>query len=265
MTAIELNQALCGLWDSLDLEKTVDRVICGDPGAEVRKVAVCWMPYSSTLREAAAMGCNVVVTHEPTFFDHFELKQGPTNEDFARAKAKKEKLIQELGLTIIRCHDVWDAIPGIGVPFEWGRFLGLGEPIKSEKYINLYQIPTQSALEAARMIASRTAEAGQRTVEFYGDPERSVSIIGLGTGCYSEALKLYELGADLAITVDDIARAWIIGEYCQDEGRPLVVVNHGVSEDCAMESLATQLREFLPEVEVVRIAQGASYLEVSAS
>lgn len=264
MTALELNQALCALWPDLNLEKTVDRVIAGDPHREVFKVAVCWMPYSSTLKQAAAMGCNVVVTHEPTFFDHFELRQAPANPEFHAAKAKKEALINELGLTIMRCHDVWDAIPSIGVPFEWGRFLGLGEPIKSERYLNLYAVGPQPAIEVAKMLASKTALAGQKTVEFYGDPARMVSTVGIGTGCCSEGLRLYELGADLAVTVDDIARAWIIGEYCQDEGHPLVVVNHGVSEDCAMESLTTQIREFLPGVEVVRIVQGASYLEVSA-
>jgi putative NIF3 family GTP cyclohydrolase 1 type 2 len=264
MTALGLNQALCSLWPELNIEKTVDRVIWGDPQQDILKVAVCWMPYSSTLKKAAEMGCNVIVAHEPTFFDHFELRQAPVNDAFLKAKEKKSKLIDELGLTIIRCHDVWDAVPQIGVPFEWGRFLGLGEPIKSERYFNLYEIETFPAIDVAKQLAAKTAIAGQKTVEFYGDPSRKVSTIGIGTGCCSEALRLYEFGADLAVTVDDIARAWIIGEYCQDEGHPLVVVNHGVSEDCAMESLATQIREFLPEIEVVRIAQGASYLEVSA-
>jgi putative NIF3 family GTP cyclohydrolase 1 type 2 len=64
--------------------------------------------------------------------------------------------------------------------------------------------------------------------------------------------------------VDDIARAWIIGEYCHDTGNPLIVVNHGVSENCAMDSLAEKLRE-LTNVPVHLIEQGASYQEISAN
>jgi hypothetical protein len=75
-------------------------------------------------------------------------------------------------------------------------------------------------------------------------------------------MDLYELGADLAVTVDDIARAWVIGEYCHDTGNPLIVVNHGVSEACAMDSLAETLRK-LTDVPVHLIKQGASYREVS--
>lgn len=90
-----------------------------------------------------------------------------------------------------------------------------------------------------------------------------VTTVGLGTGRYSDALSLFDLGADLAISVDDVARCWIVGEYCDDTGNPLVVVNHGVSEDCAMESLVTAISGLVPEgVEVVRIPQGASYREV---
>jgi putative NIF3 family GTP cyclohydrolase 1 type 2 len=263
VTARELNEALHGLWPHCDPAKTVDRVIAGDPEQNVTGIAVCWMPYSATLREAARLGANTVVAHEPTFYDHFELRNSPGHPRLAVAKNEKEQLIAELGLTVIRCHDVWDAIPEIGVPFRWGAFLGLTELVRSQRYLNVYRVARQSASEFARYFAGRTARAGQKTVEFYGDPERPVELIGIGTGCCSDAMDLYELGADLAVTVDDIARAWIIGEYCQDTGNPLIVVNHGVSEACAMDSLAETLRR-LTEVPVNIIDQGCSYREITA-
>ncbi len=262
MTARELNEALHGLWPHCDQAKTVDRVIAGDPEQTVTGIAVCWMPYSDTLEAAARLGANTVVAHEPTFFDHFELRNSPGHPRLCAAKREKQQLIAELGLSIIRCHDVWDAIPKIGVPFRWGAFLGLTDLVSSKRYLNVYRVERQPAVEFARFLAGRTARAGQHTVEFYGDPDRLVEFIGIGTGCCSEAMDLYELGADLAVTVDDIARAWVIGEYCHDTGNPLIVVNHGVSEACAMDSLAETLRK-LTDVPVHLIKQGASYREVS--
>ncbi|MEI7577904.1 MAG: Nif3-like dinuclear metal center hexameric protein [Armatimonadota bacterium] len=264
MTARQLSDALHTLWPHCDPNKTVDRVIAGDSNQEINGVAVCWMPYSATLRQAAAMGVNTVVTHEPTFYDHWELKKEVSHARYESAKREKEALIEALGLTVIRCHDVWDAIQEIGVPFEWGRFLGLSDLVKSEQYVNLYRIEQQTAITFTQYFASRTAVAGQATVEFYGDPERLIETVGIGTGCYSDAMRLYDLGADLAVSVDDIARAWIIGEYCHDTGSPMIVVNHGVSEDCAMVSLRDKIQELLPNLRVCRIEQGCSYREISA-
>lgn len=264
MTVQALNDALCALWPELDRAKTVDRVIVGDPFAEVVGVGVCWMPYTAAIREARALGANVVVTHEPTFYDHHEWRESPGHPRLREAARAKREAIEALGMAVIRCHDVWDAIGGIGVPFEWGRFLGLSELVASRRYLNVYAVEARSALAWAEALAAKTAAAGQRTVESYGDPDRLVRTIGVGTGCYSDALELYDLGADLAVTVDDIARAWIIGEFCHDEGHPLVVVNHGVSEDCAMDSLARTVRDILPGVPVHLVRQGASYREVTA-
>lgn len=265
VTAQQLNALLCSLVEDLNRETTVDRVVAGDPNREATGVAVCWMPYRSALQEAHSQGANIVVTHEPTFYDHFELKNAPGHPRLQEAKEQKARLIDELGLTVIRCHDVWDAMPKIGVPFEWGRFLGLEDMIRSKRYMNLYRVEPKPAIVWAKAIAERTSKAGQGTVEFYGDPERAIGSIGVGTGCYSEALEMYEFGADLAVTVDDIARAWIVGEYCNDVGNPLVVVNHGVSEACAMDTLAATIRELAPEIPVRVLPQGASYREVRAS
>lgn len=264
MTAQALNDTLCGLWPELERAKTVDRVIAGDPLAEVTGVAVCWMPYTETILQAHALGANVVVTHEPTFYDHHEWRESVGHRRLGEAARAKRQAIEGLGMTVIRCHDVWDTIGEIGVPFEWGRFLGFYDLVASRRYLNVYAVEPRPALIWAEAIAARTAVAGQRTVEFYGDPERVVRSIGVGTGCYSDALDLYDLGAEMAVTVDDIARAWIVGEYCHDEGHPLVVVNHGVSEDCAMASLARTVGDLLPGVPVHRVPQGASYREVAA-
>lgn len=260
MTAQELNDCLNSLVAGLP-EKSVDRVIYGDPDATVCSVAVAWMPYSRTIVEAAERGANVMVVHEPTFYHHWDLDAEPV--DPAQIEAKK-RLLDERGLTVLRCHDVWDAMPGIGIPFAWGDFLGLGEPVTSVPHYNVYRIPTVPAAAVARMIAVRTATLGQDAVGFYGDPDRPVSTIGLGTGCISDPFAIYRLGADLAISVDDVVRAWVAGEWCRDTGNPLVVVNHCVSEEPGMATLAQFLGEALEGIPVTHISQGLTYEAIVA-
>jgi putative NIF3 family GTP cyclohydrolase 1 type 2 len=258
MRAIEINQHLNGLIPDLPAN-TVDRVIYGDPEAEVRGIAVAWMPYRKTVEQARATGASVLVVHEPTFYDHWDL-QGK-NVGLSGVEEKK-RLITEGGITIIRCHDVWDAMPEIGIPFAWGRFLELGTPTRSVRHYNLYSVAPQPAMSIAKRIAEKTASFGQPMVGFYGDPNRTVATVGVGTGCISDPFTLYNLGADLAVSVDDVVRAWIAGEWCQDSGNPLVVVNHCVSEEPGMATLAEYLTKSFPGIKVTHLRQGCTYRTV---
>jgi putative NIF3 family GTP cyclohydrolase 1 type 2 len=260
MKAIELNLHLNGLVQPLP-ESTVDRVVYGDPQTEVRGIAVAWMPFADVVERAAASGANLLVVHEPTFYDHWDLQGSMAG---CPETAAKKALLDNLGMTVIRCHDVWDAMPGIGIPFAWADFLGLDRCAKRERYYQVYEIDPRPALEVARYVAGRTAALGQAQVGFYGDPDRPVRLVGIGTGCYSDPFEGYRLGADLAVAVDDIMTSWIAGERCRDTGSPVVVVNHGVSEEPGMASLARYLAGAFPDVPVAHIPVGCSYRAVVA-
>lgn len=259
MKATEINQHLNSLFPDLK-ETTVDRVICGDPKAEVNGVAVAWMPYRETIAQAKAAGANVMVVHEPTFFEHWDLDA----KELLPEADEKKAWIEEQGVTIIRCHDVWDALPDIGIPYAWGDYLELGEPVGGERYYNVYEVPEQSARDFTKRMAKSTAKLGQETLEFYGDGDRAIRKVGLGTGCISNPFKIYELGADLAISVDDVVRAWVAGEWCRDNGNPLVVVNHCVTEEPGMVTLAEHLRKTFPDVEVTHLPQTCTYESITA-
>ena len=58
-------------------EPSVDRIIIGDPDTPVKKIGTAWMPYWSTCKEAVKQGVNVLVVHEPTFYDHWDLSNNP--------------------------------------------------------------------------------------------------------------------------------------------------------------------------------------------
>jgi putative NIF3 family GTP cyclohydrolase 1 type 2 len=260
MKAIDLNTHLNSLFPDIK-ENTVDRVIYGDPDREVAAIAVAWMPYRQTIQQAIDGGANVLVTHEPTFYIHRDLTD--KNADTPEVRAKREWLDNQ-DITIIRCHDVWDAIPDIGIPYAWGEFLDLGKPSKSERYYNVYDIDPQTAGAFSKRVASRTAALGQPTIEFYGDLNRTITSVGLGTGCISKAPRIRDMGADLAISVDDVVRAWIDGEVSQDTGYPLIVVNHCVSEEPGIVKLAEYIDQAFPDLPVTHIPQTCTYASITA-
>ena len=256
MKAIEINRHLNSLFPDTK-EDTVDRVIYGDPDVEVEGIAVAWMPYAASLERAREMGANVLVTHEPTFYSHRDLDDD--NAAGMKETAEKRRWLDDAGMTVIRCHDVWDALPEIGIPFAWGAFLGLNEVQHQERYYNIYRVPEQSAEKFARQVADRVKSLGQESVGFYGEADRTIRSVGVGTGCISQPFKLYELGADLAVSVDDIIRCWVAGERCEDTGRPLVVVNHCVSEEPGIVVLSDYLKEAYPGTAVTHMPQRCTY------
>jgi len=52
----------------VDPKNTVDTVKIGDPTRPVRKAGVCWYPSIETIKAAHEAGCDLLITHEPTFW-----------------------------------------------------------------------------------------------------------------------------------------------------------------------------------------------------
>jgi putative NIF3 family GTP cyclohydrolase 1 type 2 len=258
-------------------EPSVDRIVLGKPDTRVTGIGTAWMPYFRTCREAVARGINLLVVHEPAFYTHWDL-DARKGDDFLSAPAtgraayieardRKRAWLVEKGLVILRCHDVWDLMAGVGIPHAFGRLLGFADAdrIRSKTYMNVYSVEAGPALAQARRIAARLAAVGQPGVAFYGDPERKVASVGVGTGCICDPLEMMELAPDLFVAIDDTVRTWIHTTWAEDTGRPLVVVNHGASEEAGVRTLSEHLKATYPAVEVTHIPQGCTYRFVTAS
>jgi putative NIF3 family GTP cyclohydrolase 1 type 2 len=265
MTAGELHRWLRSLHDVP--EPSVDRIIAGDPETRVRAIAVVWMPTWEALREACARGCNVIVAHEPTFFTHLDFDGFET--EFARLPSRaresvfatresKRAWIRDHGLVVIRCHDVLDAMPG-GVVDSLSAALGFAkeDEVKAVPHHRVVKIePAIPAGELAQRLANRFAGIGQPGVAFYGDPQRTVRSLGLGTGYACEPWTFVELGADMCVTIDDRIKTWTESEWADDSGFPMIVIHHGTSEEWGVRRLREIVAERFPEINVQQIRQG---------
>jgi putative NIF3 family GTP cyclohydrolase 1 type 2 len=248
-------------------EPSVDRVIVGDPAADVRGIAVMWTPSWDALRRAETLGCNVVVAHEPTFFSHHDLDGFETaagqlppaaRQAMAETRDAKRRWIEERGMVVIRCHDVLDLMPG-GVADAMLAKLGfrLEDVLTTETYYRLLRVePARRALDLAQQLANAFGALGQPGVTFYGEPDRAVHRLGLGTGYASDPWKFVELGADMALTIDDRIKTWTEGEWADDSGFPLVVIHHGTSEEWGVRYLHQRLQEQYPHLPVQLVPQG---------
>jgi hypothetical protein len=233
------------------------------------------MPDWKTLKHAAEQGINTVVVHEPTFYDHWDAYdkrsiswEAPESakEVYYGAIEKKKQWIEEAGLVIIRCHDVLDRVPEFGIPYALGQALGFANSdiIRSRPYFNVYRVEPTPAIDVAKRIATKLKGVGQPGVGFYGDPKRQVESVGLGTGCISNPIEFMDLKPGLYISIDDVVRTWIQTTFADDTGQPLVIINHGTSEEFGMRSLNARLKSMFPDHDVIHLNQGCGYTWIGA-
>ncbi len=271
MTVENLHDFLLGLHPVR--KNTVDEIVFGKKEMVVRKIGTCWQPYLHTLEQAYRDGVNVMVVHEPTFYSD-EIENSPLMYDrrekdgtirlgssaFYRQAEEKRRWLREHDMAVIRCHDVLDIVPEYGIPYALGIALGFTEEdlVGSQDYFNKYRIPPQTAIEAAQYIAGRLEEFGQKTVSFYGDGNRKVETICVGTGCISSPIEMMDLEADLYLSINDAVSTWVETTYAIDTGRPLILIDHGASEEMGVR-LLHNLFERSFELPCIHYPQGCTF------
>jgi putative NIF3 family GTP cyclohydrolase 1 type 2 len=249
-----------GTW--VNWESTVDRVIVGSEEAEVKTAAVAWVAGMKELKEAVRLGCDLFVTHEPTFYSHRNeldhISEWP-------GAAEKRKFIEASGLTILRNHDTWDNMPEVGIPWSWAAFLQVeGKPCATRPYMNVYPIPETTLEKLAAKVAARTALIGEPRVQVAGPPDLKMRKLGIGTGCACSPLAYREMGADAGIVCDDGTSYWHAIQWAVDNGFGIVRVNHGTSEEPGVAAMARHLQQKFPDVTFHHIPVGCRFRTVGA-
>lgn len=246
--------------DWIDAESTVDRFVAGDPSVTVTGIAVACMSYTWALQQALDLGCNLFVTHEPTFFSGRDDEERIFRFDGA---AEKRRWLRESGMAVFRCHDLWDQFPVEGIPDSWGALLGLGFPTYSDGYFRLFKVDGHTTESLARQVAAGVRRYAQDAVEVIG-PERAITRVATGTGAITPFTQLLDLySPDLVICSDDGFTYWHAGALAVDLGIPAIVVNHAVSELHGIELLARHLERQFPDVPIHHIPQTCMYRLVS--
>ena len=239
-----------GTWVNWD--RTCDQFLHGDPDVEVKGIAAAWIPTHAALEQASDKGLNLFITHEPAFLDAY---QGTLTGD--ELIGRKKALLDESGITLMRCHDTWDRMPQFGIPDAWAEFLGFhteARPVAS--FYRVCLLDEMRVEEAARLVLEKIRALGQDTVLIFGDRDQRVKRMAVGTGAITHLPSMYDLKVDLILATDDGMNFWNGGLWAADLGMPLLIVNHATAEKPGMRAMARYLKKTFPELTV-------EYLDVS--
>jgi putative NIF3 family GTP cyclohydrolase 1 type 2 len=233
------------------MSKTVDTFKAGNPDTPVTGIAVTMMATLDVLQRAAANGQNMIITHEPTFFNHYDDKPEGMDENDAVWKEKRA-FIEQHGLVIWRLHDHWHRRKPDGIQAGMTHALGW-EKYQNPENQNLYTLPETTLEKLAADVAKQLDTPVMRVV---GNPEMKVTKIALNPGYTGFVRETHELEMDnVEVLLVGETREWETVEYAADavsEGKrkALIVIGHVPSEQAGMEECARWLKTFVKNVPV---------------
>ena len=253
-----------------------DQILFGDADTEITGIACAWMASWNNLKKAEGWGCNVFITHEPLYAGDTNSEGiyigGEMSENGIKptinpimleeddAWVKKTEWLKSHNLVVMRCHDVWDDFPEIGIHGAWAKWLGFEDPpVSSQKFYEVHKVDNLTLQQVAENIAAKVKNLGQECVHFIGDPDQAVTRIALGTGAITSYRVTVHMGADCLLLTDDGTRLWESGQWAEDTGIGLIVVNHATSEEPGVRALAQYLQEQFSDIPVSMIERGNLY------
>jgi putative NIF3 family GTP cyclohydrolase 1 type 2 len=234
------------------MSETVDTFKAGSPDTEVKGIAVTMMATLDVLQRAAAAGQNLIITHEPTFYNHLDRPDDLEQKENDPVLAAKRAFIAEHDLVIWRFHDHQHRMKQDQI--ETGTMHALGwEKFQDAGNQYVFAIPETDLEHLAGDLKSRLKIHVMRVV---GDPKLKVRKVALvpGASGFGKETRALEI-SDLQVLITGEPREWETVEYVADavtEGKPkgLIILSHIPSEQAGMEECARWLKTFISGVPV---------------
>ena len=258
LTADVVIKRIIAATDATPPPDTVDTIKAGDPNTPVTGIVTTFLDTYQVLEKAVADGKNLVITHEPTFYNHPDDMTVLGNDP---VQAQKLAYIQQHHLVVWRFHDTWHLrqpdgiLEGVIEEFGWKAYQSSSDP-------HLFTLPPTTV---AQLAAALRAKAGSRLIRVVGDPAMPVTHVALlpGASGLEKQVKTLERD-DVQVLVAGEAAEWETVEYARDaaaQGRhkALILLGHEVSEEAGMQYCAQWLKGILPGMPIEFIKAGEPF------
>jgi putative NIF3 family GTP cyclohydrolase 1 type 2 len=235
-------------------KETVDTFKAGNPDTPVTGIAVTMMATMDVLQRAAAKGQNLVITHEPTFYNHLDVPDGMAEGD--PVWREKREFIEKHGMVVWRFHDHWHMRKPDGILAGMVHAMGW-EKYQQEENPYLFTMPERTLEVLAAEVAKKLGSPVLRVV---GEPGMKVTRIAFSPGSAGFVRETHALEMDnVEVLLVGETREWETVEYAADavsEGKKkaLIVIGHIPSEQAGMEECARWLKTFVKGVPIEFVA-----------
>jgi putative NIF3 family GTP cyclohydrolase 1 type 2 len=232
--------------------QTVDTIKAGDPAQPVKGIVTTMFATAAVIEEAARVGANFIIAHEPTFYNHTDDTSWLGNDAVYQYK---KNLLAKHGMVVWRFHDYIHAHRPDGV------LAGVLKALGWEQYYNpdnpaVVVVPPATLQHITALVKSRLGIPHVKVIGMLTDTCRKIVLIPGAAGGRTQIAALEKEKPDLLIVGE--LNEWETSEYVRDlrhkgAKTSLLVLGHVVSEEPGLEWLAKWLQPQLPGVLVKHV------------
>lgn len=240
------------------IPNTVDVIKEGDPETQVTGIVTTMFGTMDILRKAVELKANLIVVHEPLYYNHRDDTVLFVNDPVFQ---EKKKYINDHKLVVWRFHDYIHSIKpdgilsGMVIKLGWKNYVVRGD-------LSRYKIPEMTLNE---LLAYLKTKFKASTFNVIGDPGMKISSVRLlpgAPGSMAQITSLEDENVDVVIAGE--VPQWETYEYMRDavsQGRKkaIIFLGHIPSEEAGMEFCAGWIKGFLSNIPVTFVESGPSY------
>lgn len=236
------------------LPQTCDQLMAGDWDSEVTGIACTFMATVEVIREAAARGANLIITHEPTYFTGADQTDWLADDE---VYLLKHKLIQDTRINIWRFHDHMHLTKPDLIYYGLEKELGW-DAYRMPDQKHCYVIPPTTVAGLSGFLKERL---NVRIAQIVGDQNAKVERVGflvgggsLGLGSDQMPMQLMK-AQNLDVMVCGEILEWTLCAYVRDAAqlglnKAMIVLGHNRTEEVGMQHLPEWLSARLPGMPV---------------
>jgi len=234
--------------------ETVDTFKIGNPDTVVKGIATSFSATLDVCQRAHAAGKNLIIVHEPTFYNHNDETANLSGEIYET----KRNFIEKNNQVVWRFHDHWHArrpdgiLTGMTEALGWAKYRSPEQPRR-------FSLPSVTLEGLAKSMQDRL---NARALRVIGDPQLAVRNVVFSPGFNNFPGIARALDSpDVDVVVIGETREWEAVEYARDtitagKKKGLIVLGHVPSEEYGMEECAKWLKTFITEVPIQYLPGG---------
>lgn len=235
--------------------ETVDTFKAGNPDQKVTGIVTTFIVTMDVLKKAKNLNCNLIITHEPTFYNHLDETSHLQYDPVYHAKMK---FINDNGLIIFRFHDHIHRTSPDGI------MEGMLEKLNWKHHV-VNEDPM--ILEFEKMYVGDLAKELKMTfdksaIRVIGDPNASFTRVAFAPGApgYEAHIRLLARD-DVDVLVGGEVPEWESITYVRDAvgagmNKTMILLGHVNSEEAGMKYCAQWLGGFIKNIPIHFIPAG---------
>jgi len=258
VTAAAVIESIIKQTGSDPVPNTVDVIKAGDPLTPVKGIMTTMFATMDVLRKAVEMNCNLIIAHEPVFYNHRdETTQFQNDPVFL----EKKKFIDDNKLVVWRFHDYIHRIRPDAI--DYGMALKLGwlkyTDTKTMDHFVIPETTMNDLLQTLKKVFPGNA------FNVIGNPAMKLTKVAFSAGAPGSAAHfslLEDNNVDVLLAGE--VPQWETYEYARDavsqaRNKAVIFLGHVTSEEPGMEYCAEWLKGFIKNIPVKFVASGPSY------